>query len=281
MTLIADSGSTKTNWCLLKDNGERFFFDTEGYNPYFVDTAYVQRSLAVMIPADVHRQPIRHIHFYGAGCFEDKAGIILTALQSLFSYARINVQLDLLASAQAVLGDEPGFVAILGTGTNSCLYDGRKIVSNIDSLGYILGDEGSGFSIGRKLLGDFIRGYMPEAVERAFIDSYRLTREDIMERIYTGPLPNRFCASFTEFIQTCPVDREYTHGIVRSAFNEFFTNLVTHYPGYRQYTFNCVGSVGFVYKNLLQELATAYGMTTGIILKEPISGLADYYARRR
>ena len=281
MTLIADSGSTKTNWCLLKDNGERVYFDTEGYNPYFVDTAYVRRSLVASLPGDVHERPVRHIHFYGAGCFEDKADIIRAALQSLFPQAEISVELDLLASAQAVLGDEPGFVAILGTGTNSCLYDGRKIVSNIDSLGYILGDEGSGFSIGRKLLGDFIRGYMPEAVQRVFVDSYPLTREDIMERIYTKPLPNRFCAGFTEFIQTCTVDREYTLGIVRLAFNDFFANLVSHYAGYRQYIFNCAGSVGFVYKELLEELAAAYGMKTGIILKEPIGGLADYYARRR
>src|SRR5215475_6660620 len=127
MILIADSGSTKTDWCLLKPGQPPYYFDTEGYNPYFVDTAYIERSLLGALPASVDRGAVRKVFFYGAGCFDDKAGIVAAALTGLFVNAYAEVALDLLASARALLGDEPGFVAILGTGTNTCLYDGRQI----------------------------------------------------------------------------------------------------------------------------------------------------------
>ncbi|HEX9514062.1 MAG TPA: N-acetylglucosamine kinase [Puia sp.] len=279
MMLIADSGSTKTNWCLLNDKGEKNFFDTEGYNPYFVNTDYIVQSLREQWPANPDSSAVSQVYFYGAGCFEDKAGIVSEAMRILFPGAVVQVGLDLLASARAVLGNQPGFVAILGTGTNSCLYDGAAIVANIDSLGYLLGDEGSGFYLGRQLLSDYIRGAMPPDVQQEFIDRYHYTREAIMDRVYTEKLPNRFCAGFTPFLLEGHSGPDYKKDLVRNAFRDFFERIVVRYERVDGYTFNCVGSIGYAFRETLQEVAGFYGMPTGVILKAPIVSLADYHVR--
>ena len=278
MILVADSGSTNTNWCLLKPNQEKFYFDTEGYNPYFVSTDYIVHSLTTHLPQVINRATISNVFFYGAGCFDDKLDIVKNALQQLFSDAEIFAGLDLLGSARSVLGDKPGFVGILGTGTNSCLYDGNKIIANIDSLGYLMGDEGSGYYIGKKILGDYIRGNMPLCVQKEFFKIYQLTREEIMERLYSEKLPNRFCAGFTKFISESISDTSYTHNLVKGAFIDFFESLVSRYENYQQYTFNCTGSIGFTFKEILSEIAALYIMKTGVILKTPIEGLAQYHS---
>lgn len=278
MILIADSGSTKTSWCLLRSGTAALFFETEGYNPYFAGTDYIVASLLRSLSAGVDRSRVSRVYFYGAGCFEDKAAIVAAALAIVFPAARSSVELDLLASARALLGKSPGFVAILGTGTNSCLYDGSRITANIDSLGYLLGDEGSGFYLGRKLLGDYIRGYMPEDVQREFAARYGLSREEIMDRVYSAPMPNRFCGSFAVFLTESTSGGEYTRGIVRQGLRDFFDNLVSRYPDFRAYTFNCVGSVGYAYRTLLAEMAESYGMRPGNILRSPIDGLIDYHS---
>lgn len=278
MILIADSGSTKTTWCLLNTAGENYFFNTEGYNPYFVNTTYIVRSLIENLPLTINPTLISEVWFYGAGCFEDKTGIVSSALTQVFTRANIYVGLDLLASARSVLGNQPGFVAILGTGTNSCLYDGHKITANIDSLGYLLGDEGSGFYIGRKILSDYIREYMPSAVRQEFFATYNLTREAIMEKVYSAKLPNRYCAGFTQFISTSVADKTYTRNLVKGAFTDFFTNLVSRYYNYQQYTFNCTGSIGYAFKDILIETAKEFGMQAGTIIKRPIEGLAQHHA---
>lgn len=281
MILVADSGSTKTNWCLLRSGADFRYFDTEGYNPYFVSSAYIIASLGKNLPSDVNRESVSTIYFYGAGCFDDKVGIIEGALQQVFSKATIHVGLDLLGSARSVLGDKPGFAAILGTGTNSCLYDGTKITANINSLGYLLGDEGSGFYIGKKLLGDYIRQYMPAPVRNEFFEIYGLSREEIMERVYSESLPNRFCAGFAQFISVSVSDTAYTHQLVKNAFVDFFECLVIKYENHDQYTFNCTGSIGYIFKDLLSETATQYGMKVGSIIKTPIEGLAIYHSPRK
>ncbi|MBS1600803.1 MAG: N-acetylglucosamine kinase [Bacteroidetes bacterium] len=277
MILVADSGSTNTNWCLLKPKEQIHYFDTEGYNPYFVSGDHIVESLKNNLTKKIDALQISAIYFYGAGCFDDKVDIIKNALQQIFINATIYVGLDLLGSAKSVLHDKPGFVAILGTGTNSCIYNGNKIIANIDSLGYLLGDEGSGFYIGRKLLGDYIREYMPAAVRDDFFRTYGLSREDIMNRVYSEKLPNRFCSGFTQFISTSVADISYTRQLVKNAFIDFFECLVTKYENYNQYTFNCTGSIGYAFKNILEETASLYKMKIGVIIKTPIEGLARYH----
>jgi N-acetylglucosamine kinase-like BadF-type ATPase len=278
MILVADSGSTKTSWCLLNEKAGPAFFNTEGYNPYFVNSSYIVQSLTLGLPSTIHPLQISHIYFYGAGCFEDKTHIIKNALRQVFPAAILSVGLDLLGSARAVLHNQAGFAAILGTGTNSCVYDGSAITANIDSLGYLLGDEGSGFYIGRQLLGDYIREYMPAEVRAEFFATYGLTREQIMDRVYSEKLPNRYCAGFVQFISVSIADKEYSHQLVKNAFIDFFERLVTKYPDYRQYSFNCTGSVGYAFKDILSAVASQYGMKPGAIIRAPIEGLAKYHS---
>jgi len=278
MILIADSGSTKTDWCLLAPGAPPFFFDTEGYNPYFVDSAFVVASLSRVLPSAVIPGDVKRVHFYGAGCFEDKAHIIVTAMDRVFAQARTEVHLDLLASARALLGNSAGFVGILGTGTNTCLYDGQRITLNIDSLGFLLGDEGSGAWLGKRLLSDFIRGVMPLRVQEEFAARYGVTRELIMETVYTEPMPNRYCASFTPFLLESVSGGEYTRELVLRGFRDLFEQLVCRYPDHTNYSFNCIGSVADSFRSYLAEVAGYYGMTMGRIMRSPISGLAEYHS---
>ena len=278
MIIIADGGSTKTNWCLVTEEGKKVYFNTEGYNPYFSDEEYIIQSLKENLPTDLDLAGITEVNYYGAGCSTaDKRQIVENAMQAVFTYSKINVGHDLLAAARALLGNKEGFAAILGTGTNTCIYDGKDVASNIDSGAYILGDEGSGCYIGKKLLTDYIRGYMPEAVRKNFWDTFQLTPDDINERVYTQPLANRFCASFSKFVYDNIVNIEYSRNIVRTSFEDFFRNLVTHYPDYQKYTFNCIGSVGYNFRNVLEEVATENGMTVGRIIRSPIDDLVKYH----
>lgn len=195
----------------------------------------------------------------------------------VFVNARINIGHDLLAAARAVLGINEGFAAILGTGTNTCIYNGKEITHNIDSLAYILGDEGSGCYIGKKLLGDYVRGYMPEPVRQLFWETYKLTPDDVIDNVYTKPLANRFCAGFSKFVYDNNVHIEYSRNLVKTSFQDFFRNLVTHYPNYQNYTFNCIGSVGYNFRNVLEEVVTENGMVMGNIIRSPIDNLVKYH----
>jgi len=281
MIIIADGGSTKTNWCLLDDSNKKIYFNTEGYNPYFVDSEYIVNSLKKGLPNDLPFDDIKEVNYYGAGVHnKEKAEIFVKAIQEVFPQALVEVGHDLLAAARALLGKEAGFAAILGTGTNSCIYDGQNITYNIDSCAYILGDEGSGSYIGKKLLADYIRDLMPQDVRKVFYDTYKITPDEIMDAVYTKPLANRFCASFSKFVYDNNVNIEYTRAIVDEAFEAFFKNLVSKYPNYQEYTFNCIGSVGYNFRNVLEEKALQYGMKVGKILRSPIDDLVQFHINR-
>lgn len=278
MIIIADGGSTKTNWCLVTEEGKKVYFNTEGYNPYFAPKDYIIQSLNESLPTDLEKDNITEVNYYGAGCSTpEMRKVVEDAMQVVFSKSKVNIGHDLLAAARALLGHNEGFAAILGTGTNTCLYDGKDVVNNIDSGAYILGDEGSGCYIGKKLLTDYLRGYMPEAVRSAFWEEFKYTPDDINEIVYTQPRANRFCASFSKFVYDNNVNIEYSRNLVRTSFEDFFKNLVTHYPDYQKYTFNCIGSVGYNFRNVLEEVCTENGMTVGNIIRSPIDNLVKYH----
>ena len=278
MILVADSGSTTTNWCLINQSGENFLFDTEGYNPYYVDQDYIVQSLNKNLPGDIKPAQITEVHFYGAGCMLDKTPVIEDALQVVFQCAKVHTAMDLLAASRALLGREPGFAAILGTGTNTCIYDGNKITQNIDSLGYMLGDEGSGSYIGKKLLQEYLRGYMPEPVSNQFREYIGLSFDEIMDRVYTHSMANRFCAGFAMFAGE-HIELPYLYDIVKTSFVDFFNNLVSRYPGYQQYSLNCLGSVGYHFRNILKETAAMFKMETGKIISSPMEDLVRYHSQ--
>ena len=278
MIIIADGGSTKTNWCLLNEDQKRIYFNTEGYNPYFSSTDYIINSLRKNLPSDLNIAGITELYYYGAGCSSsEKVAIVVNAMETVFTEAKVSVSHDLLAAARALLGVEAGFAAILGTGTNTCLYDGQDITLNIDSLGYFLGDEGSGSFIGKRLLRDYMRGFLPGNLQEVFYETYKLSDEDILDHLYNKPLPNRFCASFSKFIYDNNNYVEYTRDVVGEAFQAYFKNLVSRYPDYQKYSLNCVGSVGYNFRDILAEVADEYGMKVGKIIRSPIDDLVRYH----
>ncbi|MBE9583000.1 N-acetylglucosamine kinase [Mucilaginibacter sp. JRF] len=278
MKLIADSGSTKTDWCLLGDNNSITYFDTEGFNPYYVDADYIYNTILSKLPANVDSSKVSEVYFYGAGCSGDKNHILENALGRIFTQAHVEVEHDLLAAARAVLGNDKGFVAILGTGCNSCIYDGKTITHQIDSLGFMLGDEGSGAYIGKQLLVRYGRGQLPEDLRVEFWNEYGLTPDDIVEHAHSKPLPNRFCASFVRFIAP-RMEHPYIAAIIKKAFTDCFENMISLYPDFKLYSLNCVGSIGYMFSAILSDVAKSYGMTTGNIIKAPIEGLINYHAK--
>lgn len=283
MILIADGGSTKTSWVLLTRTGKQLQFETEGYHPFFVGSDYIRDSLEKKLPAELKGKAgsVERIFFYsaGGGYSPETDDILVKGLSGAFPLARIAIETDLLAAARALLGDKEGFAAILGTGSNSCIYDGKKVIVNIESLGFLLGDEGSGSYIGKKLIGDYIREVMPAAVRDTFFQIYNLTGMDLLNKVYEHPVANRYCASFAKFAGDHLPENPYYEHLITGAFRDFFRNMVTLYPNYREYRFNCVGSIAHHFRELLEKVVVEQGMQPGIIDKDPIKGLIAYHRK--
>jgi len=277
MIIIADGGSTKTSWCLITESNSKVYFNTEGYNPYFSDTPTIITSLQKNLPENLQKESLTEVYYYGAGCSTPENNeIVAAAMRAVFTKARVTVGHDLLAAARALLGIDAGFAAILGTGTNTCYYDGNQVTMNIDSLGYFLGDEGSGSHLGKRLVRDYMRGYLPEGMSKIFRDTYELDNEAIYDHLYNKPLPNRFLASFSKFLYENN-NFSYSREVVKESFDAFFKNLVCHYPGYQEHTFNCVGSVAYNFRDVLEEVALENGMEMGTIIRSPIDNLVYYH----
>jgi N-acetylglucosamine kinase-like BadF-type ATPase len=280
MILIADSGSTKTDWILTDENKNQTRYNTIGYNPYFIDSESIYASLTLKLIPQLNAEAVKMIFFYGAGCStSEKSEIVHKALSRCFPNSELSVEHDLLGAARALLGNKRGFAAIIGTGSNTSIYDGSEIETNIDSLGYLLGDEGSGCYIGKKIIRDFIRGYLPSDLKDKFNQTYNYSNAEIYDFIYNKPLPNRFLAGFCKFADENK-EHEHIKKIVRESFNDFFKKLVSKYEGYEKYTFNSVGSVGYVFKDILEEVARSYKMETGKNISSPIESLVNYHLNK-
>ncbi len=276
MIIVADSGSTKTTWCLQRTERDIVSFSTEGYNPYYVDSNYILKSVTSGLPNEVIVEKISEVNFYGAGCSPDKAWIMEKALKGVFFNAVITVELDLLASARAVLGKDEGFAAILGTGTNSCIYNGKFITHIVDSLGFMIGDEGSGAYLGKKLLVAYCRGLLPSQLAERFYEDYKLSGDEIISKLYSSELPNRFCAGFCRFVKSHE-EHPFIKNLIYSSFRDFFRNIVCHYPNYSKYSLNCIGSVAFSFLPFLTEVAKEFDMTIGNVIKSPMDGLMKFH----
>lgn len=284
MILIADGGSTKTSWCLLTPSGQEALFETEGYHPFFVGSDYINESLENNMPEGVKEKKhrVERIFFYsaGGGYSSETDGILIEGIGSFFPSAQITIETDLLAAARALLGDREGFAAVLGTGTNSCIYDGKNVIANIESLGFLLGDEGSGSYIGKKLIGDYIREVMPDLVKHTFYHTFQLTGVELLNKVYEHPIANRYCASFAKFAGKHLQEADYYYDLVYNSFQDFFRNIVIRYPYYREYSFNCVGSVAYYFREILERIVREYGMKLGNIEKDAMNGLIAYHATK-
>lgn len=276
MILIADSGATTTSWCALDRGTVCAQFESEGYNPNYITLDYMVADIRKALPADFDPLAVDHVYFYGAGVTELQYGFVREAVARVMPRAETFVAMDLLASARALLGRKAGFAAILGTGTNSCLYDGEKITLNIDSLGFILGDEGSGAYMGKRMLVDYVRGRVSEEARRIIAAAVPYNGDQIIDIIYTKPFPNRFCGQYGRLIcENLAVP--YFHDLAEDSFCQLFEQIISLYPDYQSYTFNCVGSVGWYFQDVLRPVVARYGMQMGTLLRTPMEGLIRFH----
>lgn len=277
MKLIADSGSTKTTWVVLDQGTVKKTLHTQGLNPYFHTSTSVEAILRAELATDVVADDVREIHFYGAGCStENKNALLRDSMMVFFRQARILIYHDILGAARALFGNTKGIACILGTGCNSCYFDGERIYSGVPSLGYLFGDEGAGSNIGKRLMEAYLKDRLPAEIREEFDAIYKLSLEDILNALYNLPTPNRFLASFSEFIaprQTHP----YLRALVKGSLQAFFDEQVKKYAQYRTVHSGFVGSIAHYYRDILLETAGENGVTVGRILKNPIEGLVSYH----
>lgn len=305
MILIADSGSTKTDWTLINfpHPGQSDIvatFHTQGINPVHQEPDVIRHILGhelmsqlstfprgALINSRVLETPLLSqlsVFFYGSGCTPVHAPRMKQMLSEVFTPQQIEVHSDLTAAARALCGRQPGVACILGTGSNSCLYDGTDIVANTPALGYILGDEGSGSVLGRKFLNALYKGRLPEQLKMAFEQETKLTQASVIQHVYREPLANRFLASLSLFISN-HLDEPLLRTLVIENFREFLQNNVAPYRKHSEYhadslPVSFVGSVAQYYENELREAAGLEGFTVGVVMKSPMEGLVRYHSEQ-
>ena len=278
--LIADSGSTKTDWLFVSTNGERLEQHTDGINPArdARDNIYnvLYHQLLPQLPQALELQAV---YFYGAGCISPFKENVQSVINELLPACHIEVESDLLGSARALCGHEPGIACILGTGSNSCLYDGKDIVMHTPPLGYILGDEGSGSMLGKTLLNGLFKGLLPQELKQAFCDKYDMTLPDIIQHVYRQPAANTFLASLVPFIVEHRA-HPAIHDMLVSAFRLFFERNIAVYQ-HREMPVNCVGGIAQQFTEEIREAAAAEDMQIGRILRRPIESIVQYHLCER
>jgi N-acetylglucosamine kinase-like BadF-type ATPase len=277
MILIADSGSTKTDWRLVTDT-EVLPYSTIGFNPYHVSVSQVLNELNVSALKD-KASLITQVYFYGAGCSSaEKSDLIKEALLQFFKNAQVEVNHDLLAAARATCGKNAGMSAILGTGSNFCLFDGENIIENIPALGYILGDEGSGVDMGKTLIKKYLNKELSSSLSEKLAEEYSLNLNSILNAVYKEPLPNRYLAQFTVFIKKHEDESEMDE-LVKNCFQHFFDLTICKYKNYKQYQLNVVGSIANVFSKQLKQVALHNEVEIGKTVKSPIDELVLFHAR--
>lgn len=279
MILIADCGSTKIDWCVVNDGKvvEQIF--TSGINALLMTEEQIRETLAAELAEKVKGYAIESVYYYGAGClFDDICANVRRAIAHNVPTAKtIEVHSDLLAAARALCGQNEGIACILGTGSNSCYYNGKEIVDNVSPLGYILGDEGSGAVLGKLLVGDVLKNQLPKELCEKFLTEYDLDRQKIIEGVYKKPAANRFLASLSPFLIK-NIEEPAIHRLVLNAFKSFFVRNIENYSNYKSMPVSFVGSVAFYYKDVLAEAAKALDIIIGTIIKSPMEGLVKYHS---
>jgi glucosamine kinase len=276
-TLIADSGATKAQWVILQ-NGRKKSIHTQGISPYFLSAEQIVDLLRAELAGKLKNADITEIFYYGTGCANpDNAKSVKKALRTVFPGAKVDVQTDLVAAARAVCGHEKGVACILGTGANSCYFNGRKIVQNSPGLGYVLGDEGSGAYLGKKVIQYYLYNTFDEELRARFDARFVTTSSEILDAVYKKPMPNRYLAGFAMFLAE---NRGHfmIENIIEDGLNDFFFQHLCKYGEIWKYPVSFVGSVAYGFKDVIADLCHSYEFELGTVLKAPMPGLVTFHS---
>ncbi len=277
VTLIADSGATKAEWCLVNNKNKQTIF-TQGISPYFLSSEQIELLLQKELLGQLNKTRVDELYYYGTGCANpENAESVKKALLRLFPAAKIVVHTDLMAAARSVCGHEKGIACILGTGSNSCYYNGKKIIRNSPGLGYVLGDEASGAYLGKKVLQHYLYHTFDEDLRSRFDAHFVTTPVEILDSIYKKPLPNRYLATFTMFLAE---NRGHymVENIIEDGLNDFFFIHLCKYAEIWKHPVSFVGSVAKGFSDVITQLCSSYEFELGTILKNPMEGLLKYHA---
>jgi N-acetylglucosamine kinase-like BadF-type ATPase len=281
MILVADSGSSKTDWLLSTSLQESISFKTAGLNPYFLTEKEITKIIQEQVPDMVaHANEVTEIYFFGAGCSSpDRHEIVSNAISQLFSKAFISVDSDLLGCAYATCGYEKGICCVMGTGSNISFFDGESIHDGQHGLGFVLGDEGSGTWFGKAMITDFLYGNMPADISQKFDEAYGLNKEIVIKNVYQKPNANTYLASFSKFVSEIKAT-PYGQALLEKGLLEFIESNIKSYPEYHRYKCHFVGSIAYFFANELTALCQQQGVKTGKIIKQPINDLMAFILKR-
>jgi glucosamine kinase len=279
MILIADSGSTKTQWCKVTENSIDVLVNTTGINPLMLSLDEIISSIRP-VSAEVREDGLSAIHFFGAGCAVPKSKQkIGSALYEIFGCDNIFVDSDMIGACLSLAGNTPAIVAMLGTGSNSCLWNGDHIEQQTPSLGYVLGDEGAGVSIGKQLVADFLKKQMPLDLRLKFIEKYDVSVEIVIERVYRMQMPNQYLAGFAPFIDLFP-DHPYCVKLVDQQIENFIVRNLLSYDKIDRLDVHFCGTIAFTYREIVKKFCKKHALKTGKIVKEPIHNLAKFIQQK-
>jgi len=280
MILIADGGSTKTEWRVTGDETTHESLYTSGINPFFLSGEDIFKLLENEL-GSLSGQLFSHVFFYGTGCSNSaKGNIVKGAIEKFISSDSIFIGSDLLGAARALCQNDRGIACIMGTGSNSCYYDGSHILANVSPLGYILGDEGGAAVLGRKLVSAVLKKQVPQIVIDKFFETYKITPADILENVYMKPFPNRFLGQFSRFLSS-NIDIPELQYIITSSFDEFIRRNILQYPEADDLPINFTGSVAWHFRSFLEESLNANNLQSGIITRSPMEKLITYHKKNK
>lgn len=277
VTLIADSGATKTEWCVLQKGKQKSIF-TQGISPYFLSTEQIVSLLKKELLTAVRNLEISDIFYYGTGCANpENARSVKKALKQVFPDASPQVTHDLMGAARALCGNTKGIACILGTGSNSCYFDGKKILRNSPGLGYVLGDEGSGAYLGKKVIQYYLYETFDDDLRSRFEASFATTGSEILENVYKKPFPSRYLAGYTRFLAE---NRGHymIENIIEDGLNDFFFQHLCKYKEIWKFPVHFTGGVAFGFRDIIKQLCQSYEFELGQILQHPMQGLVRYHA---
>lgn len=277
MKLIVDSGSTKTEWIVIKDKKKINHCISNGYNPNYFPKSILQDGIKLYLLPIIETNNIKEIYFYGSGCSTDvNKSTVRGVLTEFFTNAKIFAEHDLLGAARGLCGHQPGIACIIGTGSNSCYYDGKKVVENIESVGWMFGDKGSGTHIGKLFIEAFLKSECPQHLTKKFTEKTNLNFEAVMDKIYKEGAAQILFSETSPFVGE-NIDDPFMEMLIRKSLHQFFEENVCKYKNAKKLPINCTGSIAQIFEDLTREEAKKFGLNINHIIQKPMDGLIDYH----